>query len=67
MVANLSAHKKEWEPFSDWAEKASGYKLISLVDADTRAFEVMAARSLPKTSESETFEQCNYKGDSPCH
>jgi glutamate formiminotransferase / formiminotetrahydrofolate cyclodeaminase len=56
MVANLSAHKKDWEPFSDWAEKASGYKqeLISLVDADTKAFEgIIAARSLPKTTDSE--------------
>ena len=56
MVANLSAQKKEWESFSDWAEKATGYKkeLISMVDADTRAFEgIMAARSLPKSTESE--------------
>src|SRR5450432_1517170 len=56
MVANLSAQKKDWEPFSDWAEKASGYKkeLISLVDADTKAFEaIMEARNLPKTTESE--------------
>jgi glutamate formiminotransferase / formiminotetrahydrofolate cyclodeaminase len=56
MVANLSAQKKEWEFFSDWAEKATGYKkeLISMVDADTRAFEgIMAARSLPKSTESE--------------
>lgn len=56
MVANLSAQKKEWESFSDWAEKAAGYKkeLISMVDADTMAFEgIMAARSLPKSTESE--------------
>ena len=26
MVANLSAQKKELESFSDWAEKATGYK-----------------------------------------
>ncbi len=40
MVANLSAQKDNWELFSDWAEKASLLKneLISLVDADTRAF-----------------------------
>ena len=25
MVANLSAQKNDWELFSDWAEKASGY------------------------------------------
>jgi glutamate formiminotransferase/formiminotetrahydrofolate cyclodeaminase len=56
MVANLSAQKKDWEPFSDWAEKASGYKkeLINLVDVDTKAFEaIMEARNLPKTTESE--------------
>jgi glutamate formiminotransferase/formiminotetrahydrofolate cyclodeaminase len=56
MVANLSAQKKDWESFSDWAEKASEYKkeFISLVDADTKAFEgIMKARSLPKTTEPE--------------
>jgi glutamate formiminotransferase / formiminotetrahydrofolate cyclodeaminase len=56
MVANLSAHRKEWEPFSDWAEQASVLKkeLLALVDADTRAFEgIMRARSLPKTSDEE--------------
>ncbi len=56
MVANLSAQKKDWESFSDWAEKATGYKkeLISLVDADTKAFEgIMAARVLPKTTDTE--------------
>jgi glutamate formiminotransferase/formiminotetrahydrofolate cyclodeaminase len=56
MVANLSAQKKEWESFSDWAEKATGYnkELISLVDADTKAFEgILAARNLPKTTETE--------------
>jgi glutamate formiminotransferase/formiminotetrahydrofolate cyclodeaminase len=56
MVANLSAQKQEWEIFSDWAEKATEYKreLVSLVDADTRAFEeIMAARALPKTTETQ--------------
>jgi len=56
MVANLSAQKKDWARFSDWAEKASGYKqeLVALVDADTKAFEgIMQARELPKTTESE--------------
>ncbi len=56
MVANLSAQKKDWAWFSDWAEKASGYKqeLVALVDADTKAFEgIMQARELPKTTESE--------------
>ncbi len=62
MVANLSAQKKEWEFFSDWAEKAAGYKkeLITMVDADTRAFEgIMAARSLPKSTESEKAFRIN--------
>jgi len=55
MVANLSAHKKgwdsRWKEFSDWAEKGQSHKkeLVSLVDADTRAFNgIMAAFSLPK-------------------
>jgi glutamate formiminotransferase/formiminotetrahydrofolate cyclodeaminase len=62
MVANLSAQKKEWESFSDWAEKATGYKkeLMSMVDADTKAFEgIMAARSLPKSTESEKAFRIN--------
>jgi glutamate formiminotransferase / formiminotetrahydrofolate cyclodeaminase len=56
MVANLSAQKKDWQSFSDWAEKASEYKrqLIGLVDADTKAFDgIMQSRSLPKETESE--------------
>jgi glutamate formiminotransferase / formiminotetrahydrofolate cyclodeaminase len=56
MVANISAQKNNWETFSDWAEKASVLKkqLISLVDADTRAFEgILHARALPKSTESE--------------
>jgi glutamate formiminotransferase / formiminotetrahydrofolate cyclodeaminase len=56
MVANLSAQKTDWELFSDWAEKASGVKkdLMSLVDADTRAFEgILQSRALPKVTESD--------------
>jgi glutamate formiminotransferase / formiminotetrahydrofolate cyclodeaminase len=56
MVANLSAHRNNWESFSDWAGKASEYKkeLISLVDADTKAFEgILFARNLPKNTEEE--------------
>lgn len=60
MVANLSAHKKgwdeRWEEFSDWAEKAQALKaeLLSLVDADTAAFNgVMEAFALPKITEEE--------------
>lgn len=60
MVANLSSHKKgwdeRWEEFSDWAEKGQHYKneLVRLVDADTRAFNlVMSAFGLPKSNEEE--------------
>lgn len=60
MVANLSSHKKgwdeRWEEFSDWAEKGQRYKaeLLQLVDADTRAFNlVMSAFALPKSTEEE--------------
>jgi len=60
MVANLSSHKKgwddRWEEFSNWAELAETYKneLLTLVDADTRAFnQIMAAFSLPKSTEEE--------------
>ena len=56
MVANLSAHKNDWEFFSNYAEQASGLKkeLIDLVDADTRAFEgIMAARTLSKKTDEE--------------
>jgi glutamate formiminotransferase / formiminotetrahydrofolate cyclodeaminase len=56
MVANLSALKNDWETFSDWADKASAQKkeLLSLVDADTQAFEgILQARALPKSTEAE--------------
>lgn len=60
MVANLSSHKKgwddKWEEFSNWAEKGQRYKdeLLKLVDADTKAFNmIMAAFGLPKASEEE--------------
>ena len=60
MVANLSAGKRGWddklEYFSDWAVKAQQLKdqLLSLVDADTAAFnKVMDAFSLPKESAEE--------------
>lgn len=60
MVANLSSHKKgwdeRWEEFSNWAEKGEHYKarLISLVDADTRAFnQIMQAFGLPKSTDAE--------------
>jgi glutamate formiminotransferase / formiminotetrahydrofolate cyclodeaminase len=56
MVANLSAQKDNWESFSDWAEKASVLKneLISLVDADTRAFTgIMQSRALPRNTDAE--------------
>jgi glutamate formiminotransferase/formiminotetrahydrofolate cyclodeaminase len=60
MVANLSSHKKgwdeRWEEFSSWAEKGQHYKteLISLVDADTAAFNgIMQAFGLSKGTEEE--------------
>jgi glutamate formiminotransferase / formiminotetrahydrofolate cyclodeaminase len=62
MVANLSAQKNNVAGFSDWAEKASVYKkeLISLVDADTNAFEgIMQARALPKMTEPEKASRMN--------
>jgi glutamate formiminotransferase / formiminotetrahydrofolate cyclodeaminase len=60
MVANLSAHRNDWEPFSIWAEKASSLKkeLLTLVDADTRAFEgIMQARALSKTTDEEKTQR----------
>src|SRR5213082_912686 len=60
MVANLSAGKRGWDDklgyFSDWAVKAQQLKdeLLSLVDADTAAFnKVMDAFALPKESAEE--------------
>lgn len=60
MVANLSAHKKgwddRWKEFSDWAVKGNEIqnKLLSLVDADTEAFnKIIEARRLPKSDEKE--------------
>lgn len=60
MVANLSSHKRgwddRWEEFSEQAEKAEQLKteLIQLVDADTRAFNlILSAFGLPKTTEEE--------------
>jgi glutamate formiminotransferase/formiminotetrahydrofolate cyclodeaminase len=58
MVANLSANKRGWEErtreFSDWAQKGQHIKdsLISLVDEDTRAFNlIMESFGLPKDTE----------------
>ena len=60
MVANLSSHKKgwddKWQEFSNWAEKGQAIKnkLLTLVDADTNAFDqIMQAFSLPKSTEEE--------------
>src|SRR5450755_1920480 len=60
MVANLSSHKKGWDDrwseFSDWAEKGKACytELLSLIDEDTDAFNLlMAAFGLPKGSDSE--------------
>jgi glutamate formiminotransferase/formiminotetrahydrofolate cyclodeaminase len=58
MVANLSANKRgwddRWEEFSNYADKGQTYhsRLLSLVDADTEAFNgIMEAYGLPKSSE----------------
>ena len=60
MVANLSSHKagwdERWEFFSDYAEGGQALlkELLALVDEDTAAFNrIMAAFSLPKTTEEE--------------
>lgn len=60
MVANLSSHKKgwdeRWEEFSKWADKGQQLKneLLQLVDADTKAFNlIMTAMGLPKSTEEE--------------
>jgi glutamate formiminotransferase/formiminotetrahydrofolate cyclodeaminase len=60
MVANLSSHKRgwddRWEEFSDWADrgKACQDELVSLIDADTEAFNaVMAAMAMPKGSDTD--------------
>ena len=57
MVANLSSHKRgwdeRWDEFSIQAEKAEQLKseLVRLVDADTRAFNlIMTAFGLPKST-----------------
>jgi glutamate formiminotransferase/formiminotetrahydrofolate cyclodeaminase len=64
MVANLSSHKKgwdeRWEEFSNWAERGQVYKqeLVRLVDADTKAFNmIMAAFSLPKGTDEEKAQR----------
>jgi glutamate formiminotransferase/formiminotetrahydrofolate cyclodeaminase len=60
MVANLSSHKKGWDDrwreFSEWAERGQQLKaeLLSLVDADTAAFnQIMHAFALAKNSPEE--------------
>jgi len=60
MVANISSHKRgwdeRWEEFSDWAEqgKACHDELLSLIDADTDAFnEILAAFGLPGSTDIE--------------
>ena len=58
MVANLSANKRgwddRWEEFSDYAVQGTilQEELLSLVDADTAAFNgIMEAYGMPKSSE----------------
>jgi glutamate formiminotransferase/formiminotetrahydrofolate cyclodeaminase len=64
MVANLSSHKKgwddRWDEFSNWAQRGQLYKeaLVRLVDADTKAFNmIMAAFSLPKSTDEEKTQR----------
>ena len=66
MVANLSSHKKgwdeRWEEFGNWAEKGEKIKneLVSLVDADTKAFnKIMEAFGLPKSTDEEKLARTN--------
>ncbi len=70
MVANLSAHKNDWEFFSSYAEQASRLKkeLTALVDADTKAFEgMMAARALPKKTDAENAIRRKAMEDATLH
>lgn len=60
MVANLSAHKRDWDDrwdeFGQWAEKGEDLKnrLLALVDEDTHAFNgIITAIRLPKDSPEE--------------
>lgn len=60
MVANLSGHKKgwddRWQEFSEWAVKGKiiQNELLSLVDADTEAYNmIIKARRMPKSTEEE--------------
>ena len=66
MVANLSSHKKgwddRWKEFSEWAVigKEIQNKLLSLVDEDTEAYNmIITARRLPKN----TMEEINKRND----
>ncbi len=66
MVANLSAHKREWderwEEFSNWAVKGEKLKnqLVNLVDEDTNAFnKIMDSFGLPKGTENEKLARTN--------
>ncbi len=64
MVANLSAHKRDWddrwEEFSEWAEKGQALKdaLLKMVDEDTNSFNaIIEAFRMPKSSPSEKAER----------
>ncbi len=66
MVANLSSHKRgwdeRWEEFSIWAErgKACHDELVSLIDADTDAFNgIMAAFGMPQGTDAEKAERAD--------
>jgi glutamate formiminotransferase/formiminotetrahydrofolate cyclodeaminase len=60
MVANLTSHKREYEPrwelYSQWAERGKRChdELLALVDRDTEAFNgILAAAGLPKATAEE--------------
>jgi glutamate formiminotransferase/formiminotetrahydrofolate cyclodeaminase len=60
MVANLSAHKRGWETqwknFSNWGDKGKALQteLLTLVDADTNAFnQLMEAFRMDKNTDEE--------------
>ncbi len=64
MVANLSAHKRDWderwEEFSDWADQGQILKdeLLFLVDEDTKSFnKIMESIRLPDGTETEKKER----------
>ena len=74
MVANLSANKRgwddRWEEFSNWADKGQTLQsqLLSLVDADTAAFNgIMEAYGMPKSSDDQKVARSKAIQDATKH